>query len=303
MYRSADTIEEFCRRTLAAASELTSDFELILVNDGSPDDSLARALALQRANPRIAVVDLARNFGHHPAMMCGLAHARGELVFLIDSDLEEDPAWLSVFHRTLVERDADVAYGVQRVRKGRPVERLAGWLFYSTLNLLFDYPIPRNVITARLMTRRYVRALLRHRERTFAIAGLWSATGYLQEPVVVDKRDRRRTTYTLARRVSAVVNATTAGSARPLVFVFYAGVLILLLSFAMVLYLVIRRLFFSSYLPGWVSVFVSIWFLGGLTVFCLGVIGVYLSKIFVEVKQRPRVIVRAVYRRHDTQPT
>src|SRR5687768_16761937 len=101
MYQSAASLREFCERAAAAAARLTEAYEIVLVNDGSPDDSLAIALDLRRRDPRIKVLDLSRNFGHHKALMTGLAKATGELVFLIDCDLEEDPAWLGTFHQRL----------------------------------------------------------------------------------------------------------------------------------------------------------------------------------------------------------
>src|SRR5690348_6827932 len=101
LYRSAATVDEFYRRAMAAGEKLTDRIELILVNDGSPDDSLERALALYKADPRVVVIDLARNTGHHKAMMVGLTHARGDLVFLLDSDLEEEPELLEAFYERL----------------------------------------------------------------------------------------------------------------------------------------------------------------------------------------------------------
>ena len=103
---------------MAAAEPITDDIELVMVNDGSPDDSLDLALALHRNDPRVVVVDLARNFGHHKAMMTGLAHATGDLVFLIDSDLEEEPELLGRFHERLAQGDCDVVFGVQETRRG-----------------------------------------------------------------------------------------------------------------------------------------------------------------------------------------
>src|SRR6266700_1020387 len=108
LYRSSATIDEFYRRAAAAAEALSHDFELVLVKDGSPDDSRERALALHAADPRVVVVDLSRNFGHHKAMMTGLMHARGDLVFLVDSDLEEEPELLAQFHERLMVGDCDV---------------------------------------------------------------------------------------------------------------------------------------------------------------------------------------------------
>src|SRR4030095_1456442 len=105
-------------------------FEIILVNDGSPDDSLEIALRLQLQDARIRIIDLSRNFGHHKAMMTGLMHARGQMVFLIDSDLEEDPELLETFHEKLLETRADVVFGVQRKRKGALFERISGAVFF-----------------------------------------------------------------------------------------------------------------------------------------------------------------------------
>jgi putative glycosyltransferase len=297
LYQSAPHLAEFHTRATRAASQLTPDYEIILVNDGSPDDSLDVALRLLGGDDRVRVIDLARNFGHHKAMMTGLAHARGDLVFLIDSDLEEDPELLLAFADTLRSVDADVVYGVQRERRGGFVERWGGALFFALFNLLSDYPIPENLVTVRLMTRRYVSALVSHREREMVIAGLWALTGFRQVPVEVTKHARSATTYRLGHRVSVLVNGITSFSARPLEFIFYLGLTIGGGASLAAAYLVVRRLFFGMMLPGWPSLVVSVWLLGGLMLSCLGIIGIYLSKIFIETKQRPYTIVRNVYER------
>src|SRR5207244_3259351 len=140
------------------------DYEIILVNDGSPDDSLAVALALRTEDRRIIVVDLSRNFGHHKAMMTGLMRSRGDRVFLIDCDLEEPPEVLPDWWRRLdSDPELDVVYGVQASRKGGWLERLSGWVFYRLINAVSQVQLPPNVIVARLMTARYVRALADHR--------------------------------------------------------------------------------------------------------------------------------------------
>lgn len=297
LYRSAATLEEFHRRASAAAAALTPDYEIVLVVDGSPDDSRARALALQEQDPRLVVVDLSRNFGHHPAMMAGLAQAGGDLIFLIDSDLEEAPEWLTEFEQVRVARGADVVYGVQTTRAGAPIDRFSAWLFYGTINLIFDHPIPRNVLTVRLMTRRYVRALLRHRERLFAIAGLWVITGFDQVAVPVTKSRRLRPAYRFTDRVSVLVRAVTSFSGRPLVYIFYLGLAISAVSFLMITYFTLDWLIGGRFLEGWLSVVLSIWLLGGITIFCVGLVGIYVSHIFVEAKRRPLVVIRGVHRR------
>ena len=186
LYRSAPYLREFCARAAAAAERVSPDFEIVLVNDGSPDDALAVALDIRAADPRVRVVDLSRNFGHHPAILTGLRHARGDEVFLIDCDLEEAPEWVEAFAAVRrADPDADVVYGVQRVRRGGAFDRLAGAAFYRLFNMLSADKLPPNLVTARLMSRRFVRALLRHPEVTLMLGALayfgryfvWSTDG------------------------------------------------------------------------------------------------------------------------------
>lgn len=297
MYNSAAHLAEFHERTSRAARQLDEDYELIFVNDGSPDDSLVVVLALREHDDHVKVIDLSRNFGHHKAIMTGLAHARGERVFLIDCDLEEDPKWLINFEAVMNEAGADVVYGVQDGRKGGLLERMSGTLFYRLFNFLSSYPVPANVVTARLMSHRYVASLVEHRDREVFLLGLWTITGFRQVPVVVRKHSRGDTSYTLTRKLSILVNSVTSFSNKPLVYIFYLGCFISLFAALAACYLVVRRLFFGELLSGWPSIMVSIWLLGGLTIFSLGVIGIYLSRVFSETKQRPYTVIREIHER------
>lgn len=295
LYYSAPYLQEFYARSCAAALKITPSFEIVLVNDGSPDNSLAIALAIAETDPRVRIVDLSRNFGHHKAMMTGLIHTRGKLVFLIDSDLEEEPEFLTSFHEKLQGSGADVVYGVQQKRKGKAFERISGSLFFTVFNLFSTHPIPPNHVTARLMTRSYVDALVRHQESEFIMSALWALTGFEQVPIIVTKHHKAASSYNLRRKVAHVVNAITSSSDKPLVLIFYLGCFILLISSIAALNLIVRKLVFGVLLQGWASLIVSLWLLGGITIFCLGVIGIYLAKIFNEVKRRPYTIVKRVY--------
>ncbi len=297
MYQSASYLREFHQRVTAAVAQMTGNYEIVLVNDGSPDDSLDIARQLVAEDPHVRVVDLSRNFGHHRAMMTGLAHARKDLVFLLDCDLEEPPELILRFHQEMTSTAADVVYGVQQARKGSWLERAGGELFYWAYNALSTDPIPRNLTTARLMTRRYVDALMLHREREVTISGLWAITGFKQVPSVISKSSKGKSTYTFARRLNHVVQSLTSFSNKPLLYVFHLGWIIVVVAAAAAAYLIFRRLFLGIYLEGWPSVIVSIWLLGGMTIFCLGIIGIYLSKIFTETKQRPYTIVRELFER------
>jgi putative glycosyltransferase len=298
LYRSAAHLEQFYARMTAAAEALTRDYELVFVDDGSPDGSLEVALGLCARDPRVVVVELSRNFGHHRAMMAGLRRARGELVFLIDSDLEEEPEWLGRFWAHLQASGADVVYGVQERRKGSWGERVTGALFYRLFNLLSDVPIPRDVSTARLMRRRYVRSLVAHRDREVFIAGLWMLTGFRQTSLPVAKHSHSPTTYSVRRRVRILIDGITSFSRRPLVLVFYLGTAVLLVAVIAAMALVYYRLAYG-FLQGWASLIVSMWLLGGLTLFSIGLVGIYLSRVFMETKRRPSTIVRRTHRQQE----
>jgi putative glycosyltransferase len=300
LFRSEATLAAFCTRAGAAAAALVGDdYEIVVVNDGSPDGSLDLAIALHRRDTHLRIVDLSRNFGHHKAMMTGLEHARGALVLLIDCDLEEAPELLAAFHARLDETGADVVYGVQTERKGGWFERLTGRVYFQLFNLLSAHKLPVNLVTVRLMTRRYVDSLLAHRERTMMIAGLWVITGYRQEPFQVSKGARPRSSYTLRRKISVFVDSVTSFTDRPLVVIFYLGTAIVLAASAAALWLVYRKIVHGVTVLGYPSLIVSIWLLGGLTIFCVGLIGIYLSKVFIEAKHRPYTIVRDLYEHAD----
>jgi putative glycosyltransferase len=296
LYQSAPYINEFHARASAVARQLVgNDYEIVLVNDGSPDNSLDMAIKLTEQDSHLVVVDLSRNFGHHKAMMTGLAHAKGERIFLIDSDLEEEPEWLEVFARQIDLQNCDVVYGIQQHRKGRLFERWSGQWFYRFFKALTGLALPENIVTARLMTRRYVDALLCHEEREVFMAGLWYITGFDQRPYVIKKHNTSETTYTFRRKMSLLVNSVTSFSNTPLISIFYIGLAISLFALTYIMYLVTNWLFLAKPLSGWTSVMASIWLLGGMIISFIGVVGIYLSKIFSETKRRPYTIVRQVY--------
>ncbi len=302
LYRSAPFVEEFHRRASAAAAAITDDYEIVMVDDGSPDDSLEVARALLPGDPRLKIVELSRNFGHHKALMTGLDHARGDLVFLIDSDLEEDPALLGAFNAELQRTGVDVVYGFQAERKGGIGERFSGAIAYKLLDWLVPYKIPRNHITVRLMRREYVDSLLLHREQQTVIGGLWVLTGYKQSGMAVEKLSRPGTSYSFRKRLTSLIDSVTSLSELPLVMIFYLGLLISLMSVLVGAILIIQKIFWRAVYDGWVSVMLSVWFLGGLLIFCVGLIGIYVSKIFVESKGRPYTIVRRIHGKRADAP-
>jgi putative glycosyltransferase len=296
LYKSGAYVEEFHRRASEAAQRITDDYEIVMVDDGSPDNSLDIACAITRTDNRVRVVELSRNFGHHKAMMTGLDHARGELCFLIDSDLEEDPALLGVFLDKMQSTDCDVAYGFQESRKGAMLESTGGKIAWYWINKLYSINIPVNQCTLRLMRREYVDALRLHRESNTVIGGLWVITGFRQVGVPIVKSHRRESSYSPLLRLATLINGITSFSTVPLNLMVVFGMIVSFVSFAIGIFVILEKLVYNS-AAGWASLIVSIWFMGGIIVFCLGVIGIYISRIFVETKNRPYVIVRRIHQR------
>jgi len=253
------------------------DYEIVLVNDGSPDNSLDIAVQLTETDNHILVVDLSRNFGHHKAMMVGLEHSIGEKVFLIDSDLEEEPEWLINFSEQMVVEKSDVVYGVQSVRKGDWFERWSGAIYYSIFNWLSYIDHPKNMVTARLMSRRYVNALLSHKEREIVMSCLWVITGFKQCSQIVKKHTTSNTTYSLSKKLGHLVNAITSFSEAPLKMIFFCGIVVFCGAMLYASILTFNRLFMSQPVDGWTSIMVSIWVLGGMVISFIGVIGIYLA--------------------------
>jgi putative glycosyltransferase len=294
LYKSAAYVEEFYRRATEAAGRITDDYEIVMVDDGSPDNSLDIACAITVKDSRVRVVELSRNFGHHKAMMTGLDHAKGDFCFLIDSDLEEDPALLGVFMDELRSADCDVVYGFQETRKGDFLESAGGRIAWYLINKLYSIDIPVNHCTVRLMRREYVDALLLHRESNTVIGGLWVITGFRQTGIPIAKGHRKESSYSTLLRIATFLNGITSFSTVPLHLMVVFGMVVSFMAFAVGIFVILEKLIRNTAV-GWASLIVSIWFVGGVIVFCLGVIGIYISRIFVETKNRPYTIVRRVH--------
>jgi len=296
LFQSAPYVDEFYRRVRTEAEKIASALEFVFVNDGSTDRSLEAALDLQKQDGRILVVDLSRNFGHHKAMMSGLEHAKGDLVFLIDVDLEEPPEILGTFFDSLNKENADAVYGVQSPRHGPWLTRTLANLFYWMFEILSDYRIPPHSLTARLMTRRYVDELVRHKEHLSNMIGLWELTGFKQVAVGVRKSPfKGTTTYTFRRKLAEAFYAITAFSSKPLRLIAYLGLLVTALSAIWAIVLVIGYFVFGISTTGWTSLIVSISLFSGLILFCQGIIAAYLAVIFIETKNRPYTVIRKIY--------
>lgn len=283
--------------TKAIAKARIDNYEIIFVNDGSPDDSCDFLLEARNSNPKIKILDLSRNFGHHKAMLAGLSYARGDLTFIIDCDLEVRPSVFIRFLETLRTTGADVVYGVQEKRKGATVERVGGATFWKIFNLLSDTTVPENVLSERLMTRRYVNALLSLGDRNIFLGGMMYWAGFHQVAIIVQKGTREgASTYSFRKRLSLLLEAVTSFSTVPLKLVLVTGLCVTLLAALSGFTLLIRKLLHpEAILAGFTSIMLITIGMAGIVITVLGIVGLYIARIYTQTQGRPLFIVREYY--------
>lgn len=294
LYKSAPFLDEFVARSLAL---MDNDDELILVDDGSPDNSLALARERAAIDPRITVVELARNFGHHVAILAGLSQARNERVFFVDSDLEEAPELLKEFAAVMDASGADVVFGTHDHSEGSVVRKATSRAFWRIFNWASDSAAPLNICNVRLMNRRYVDALVSLPESNVFLGGMFHWVGFKQIAIPIERRLRRsKSTYSFSGRIALAVRSVVSFSTAPLKGMFLFGMAISTLSFLLAIYYVILKILDPAIQLGFTTLIISIWFLSGIIVACLGIIGIYMAYMYTETKRRPRVIVREIFR-------
>jgi len=298
LYKSKPFLSKFLEEIIKAIQELNIvEYELVFVNDGSPDNSFKFLLDQKKNIPQIKLIDLSRNFGHHYAIQAGLCHAEGEYIFLIDNDLEVSPLVLIDFFNTMqLNSECDVVYGYQDKRKGKFIESYIGSLFYKVFNFFSETKISENILTERLMTRQYVADILKLHDKNLFLAGLMNWIGYNQIGLAVTKTTREgNSTYTVWKRINLMIEAITSFSAYPLKMLFYFGLIITFFSFLFGAYFLSVKLFYPELvLSGFTSVITVLTFSTGLIILSIGTIGIYLEKVFNQVKNRPTFIVKRI---------
>ncbi len=289
IYNSSGHLSQFVDRLAKELEKFDGEKEIVLVNDGSPDNSLFIVNELCNKYTYLKVYNLSKNYGHHTAMFAAIEKCQGDFIFAIDSDLEEPPELLTFFYTTLNNENADVVYGIQNERKGGFIKKRLGGLFYLLFNLLSDTKIPKNMLMARLMTKRYVNALKLYREKSLFLGAVFADVGFKQIPYFVEKNSRKESNYSFRARLQLAIQGATSFSYKPLLVIFYTGFFIWLISTMYLIFIIYEKICNGTAI-GWASLIASVWFLGGLNILFLGIIGIYLSVIFTEIKSRPTIL-------------
>ncbi len=291
VYNEQELVDLFVARTCAAVADY--NFEVILVNDGSTDDTPELLDRLAAADARVRVVHLSRNFGHQAALTAGLEHALGEAVAMIDADLQDPPELIPAMVEHWAQ-GSDVVYAVRRQREGETAFKLATAAgFYRLFNKLTQVDLEPNSGDFRLLDRRALDALLSMTERSRFLRGMTVWVGFTQTaiPYERDARHAGETKYTLRKMLRFSLDAIASFSHLPLQLATYLGMLFAGLAFVAIPVVIALRIV-GSYLPGFGSITIAILLLGGIQLIAIGVIGEYVGRIYDEVKHRPLYIVR-----------
>jgi putative glycosyltransferase len=291
LYKSEQYLNEFHKRMTGVLEALTDSYEIIYVDDGSPDRSMRVIQEIKQFDSKTKLLKLSRNFGHHTAILAGLEFSKGEFVFLIDSDLEEQPESLLQLYDTLLSNhELEMVYGVQERRKGGVAERISGALYYKFLNFVSNSKIEPNQMTLRVMTRKFVNALNSYQDKHFTFLQLVARVGFKSLGIKLNKKSSSKSTYSIYDRFRLALKSFTLGSTWMLSAVFVIGLSIFGIGIVITSATVIQWAV-SKNLPGWTSILCSIWILGGILMMSIGILAKYLESTLLESKNNPRFIV------------
>ena len=296
-YNEQEALPIFYQAVTQVAQEGLSgtELELIFVNDGSRDKSLEEMKALAEKDPRVKYVSFSRNFGKEAAMYAGLSYASGGYIAIMDVDLQDPPALLPEMYRILTTEDYDCVATRRVTRKGEPpIRSFFARRFYGLMHRLSKTEIVDGARDYRLMTRQFVEELLRLGEYNRFSKGLFGWVGFRTKWLEYENVERSagETKWSfwklLIYSIEGIVGFTTA----PLVMAAFLGILFCLMAFIAICFIVIRTILYGDPVSGWPSMTCIIVFLGGIQLFCMGILGEYLAKTYMETKHRPIFICK-----------
>lgn len=289
VYRAEGLISELVRRISSAVGAITLDYEIILVEDGSPDASWAEIAASCRADSKVKGVKLSRNFGQHAAITAGLSYAKGEWIVVMDCDLQDRPEEIPRLYQAAQEKAADIVLARRYQRQDSFLKRLSSKLFYRTLSYLTDTQQDESIGNFGIYHRRVIQAILEMGDhvRYFPVMVRWVGfdTHYLD--VQHAAREIGKSSYTLWKLIKLALTNFIAFSDKLLMLTINLGLSITLFALFFGLYQLYKYINGEVLVLGYASIIVSIWFLAGMTILVIGVTGLYVGKIYEKVKERP----------------
>ncbi|MEO7787637.1 MAG: glycosyltransferase family 2 protein [Sphingomicrobium sp.] len=296
-FNEADCLPALYERLGAVGRGIVGeDYEILLVNDGSRDDSWPIMARLAEQDPHLVAIDLSRNHGHQLALTAGLDLCRGELIFIIDADLQDPPELLGPMIAELERQQADVVYGVRTDRAGETAfKKASAAAFYRLLKRATDVEIPLDSGDFRLMTRRALDVFLAMPEQARFVRGMVAWSGFRQVPFAYQRAARfaGETKYPLAKMIAFALDALTGFSTAPLRLASHAGLWLAGCSVLLVFYIALSWASGRT-IAGWTSLMLVVVLIGAIQMFVLGMIGEYIGRIYIESKDRPLYVVQNV---------
>jgi len=301
-----EVLDKFYERTIKVIKQLTTNYEIIFINDGSTDNTLNVMLKLSEKDNNILVIDLSRNFGKELALTAGIDASTGDAVVPIDADLQDPPELIKDMWAKWKE-GFDVVYATRTTRQGESfLKKFTAKMFYILMSKIVVINIPKNTGDFRLMDKKVVEALKELRERNRFMKGLFSWVGFKQYSLLYVREPRfaGKTKFKFFKLLDFAVDGITSFTYSPLRIASFLGFITFLFSMIYALFIVIHRLTTQNDISGYASTIVFILFFGGVQLLSVGLIGEYIGRIYEEVKQRPLYLVKQIYgNRNKTTPS
>jgi dolichol-phosphate mannosyltransferase len=293
VYKCNECLYELCRRLDLALSEIDEEYEIVLINDASPDNAWDTIKDLAAKDRRVKGVNLSRNFGQHCAITAGLDHAKGDWVVVMDCDLQDQPEEILRFYKKALE-GYDIVLGRREERRDGAIKKLFSLFFYKVLSYLTDTHQDAAIANFGIYHKKVIGTIRSMREnlRYFPVMVQWVGFNTATINIVHAKRVMGKTSYSFRKLFNMAVDVMIAFSDKPLRLTIKLGIIISSLSFLYAAYIAVRALLGLRGYEGWPTIVVSIWFFSGLIILILGILGLYIGKTFDETKKRPIYIVK-----------
>lgn len=293
VYGCRECLGALCERVAATLGPITDDYEIILVNDACPQGSWEHIQALARQEPRVKGINLSRNFGQHYAITAGLDHAQGDWVVVMDCDLQDKPEEIGKLYAKARE-GYDIVFGQRVERQDSFFKKLTSRLFYRVLEYFTDTEHDKTIANFGIFSKQVIETVNRFREQNRSFPLFVKIAGFRRTQIPVEHDDRLygKSSYNLSKLVNLAIDSIVAHSNKPLRLFIQFGFFIALGSMGYALWLVLSYFLYGDIAEGWTSLMVSMFFMFGLLFGILGILGLYIGKIFDEVKGRPLYIIQ-----------
>jgi dolichol-phosphate mannosyltransferase len=292
VYSCCSSLPELYTRLDAVLSGISADYEIIMVNDASPDGAWEVIQQLARKDARVKGINLSRNFGQHYAITAGLDYAKGDWVVVMDCDLQDVPEEIAkLYHKA--QEGYDIVVGRRANRQDMFIKKLLSKLFYRVFAYFTGSKVDNRIANFGIYAQKVIHSIraLKEQNRSFGLFALWVGFRRIELDIEHARRIQGRSSYTFRKMMSLAIDSIVAHSNKLLRFTVKLGLALSVFSLAYALWMVVRYFLWATPVAGWTSLIVSVYFTAGLIIGSIGIIGLYVGKIFDEVKQRPLYII------------